>query len=244
MDWRDADDLRRPNGAEAADYQGTGSKVVPANAPFETIGEVARVLGMTPAIYSRIVGSVTVYSRQAGVNPLTASREVLLALPNADASVVDAYVASREEALRAGTPPPPYAGAGGMTVRRDPDLARSRAGEPARWCNLRPRSGAAVLARSGEAARRACLARRRARAGRCRRQNRREPCRPTVASRWARSPRRWPGSRSAPARPASCAGGPPSSRRSCPRRRAARSRAAGCARSWRSAATPPRSGGR
>ncbi len=115
MDWRDADDLRRPNGAEAADYQATGSKVVPANAPFETIGEVARVLGMTPAIYQRIVGSVTVHSRQAGVNPLTASREVLLALPNADASVVDAYLASREEALRAGAPPPPYAGAGGMT---------------------------------------------------------------------------------------------------------------------------------
>jgi len=116
MDWRDADDLRRPNGAEAADYQAAGSKVVPANAPFETIGEVARVLGMTPAIYSRIVGSVTVYSRQAGVNPLTASREVLLALPNADAAVVDAYIASREEALRSNLPPPPYTGAGGMTA--------------------------------------------------------------------------------------------------------------------------------
>ena len=115
MDWRDADDLRRPNGAEAADYVAAGSKVVPANAPFETIGEVSRVLGMTPAIYARIAGSVTVYSRQAGVNPLTASREVLLALPNSDPAAVDAYLAARDEALRAGLPPPPYAGAGGLT---------------------------------------------------------------------------------------------------------------------------------
>lgn len=115
MDWRDADDLRRPNGAEAADYVAAGSKVVPANAPFETIGEVSRVLGMTPAIYARIAGSVTVYSRQAGVNPLTASREVLLALPNSNPAAVDAYLAARDEALRAGLPPPPYAGAGGLT---------------------------------------------------------------------------------------------------------------------------------
>ena len=115
MDWRDADDLRRPNGAEAADYVAAGSKVVPANAPFETIGEVSRVLGMTPAIYARIAGSVTVYSRQAGVNPLTASREVLLALPNADPATVDAYLATRDEAIRAGLPPPTYPGAGGFS---------------------------------------------------------------------------------------------------------------------------------
>lgn len=115
MDWRDADDLRRPNGAEAADYLAAGSKVLPANAPLETIGEVSRVLGMTPAIYARIAGSVTVYSRQAGVNPLTASREVLLALPNADPATVDAYLATRDEAIRAGRPPPTYPGAGGFS---------------------------------------------------------------------------------------------------------------------------------
>ena len=44
-DWRDADDLRRPNGAEAPDYRAANLKYGPANAPFETIGEVARVLG-------------------------------------------------------------------------------------------------------------------------------------------------------------------------------------------------------
>jgi general secretion pathway protein K len=116
LDWRDTDELRRPNGAESPDYQGAGAKTLPANAPFETIGEVSRVLGMTPSIFARIAGSITVYSRQPGINPLTASREVLLALPNADPAVVDAYLAAREQALASELPPPPYPGAGGMTA--------------------------------------------------------------------------------------------------------------------------------
>ncbi len=47
-DWRDADDLRRPNGAEDADYRAAGRKYGPANAPFSSVGELQRVLGMTP----------------------------------------------------------------------------------------------------------------------------------------------------------------------------------------------------
>ncbi len=114
MDWRDPDDLKRPNGAESADYQAAGAKVMPANAPFETVGEVARVLGMTPGIYSRIAGSVTVWSRQAGINPQTASREVLSALPNADAAAIDAYLAQRDQAIRDGLPVPAFPNASGF----------------------------------------------------------------------------------------------------------------------------------
>ena len=36
-DWRDPDDLRRPNGAEAPEYSAANLKYGPANAPFETI---------------------------------------------------------------------------------------------------------------------------------------------------------------------------------------------------------------
>jgi len=116
IDWRDPDDFRRPNGAESADYQAAGAKVLPANAPFETIGEVSRVLGMTPAVYARIAPSITVYSRTAGINPLTASRDVLLALPNADPAVVDAYLTQRADALASNLPPPPYPGAAGFAT--------------------------------------------------------------------------------------------------------------------------------
>ena len=54
LDWRDADDLKRPNGAEAPDYQAAGSKYVPTNSPFESVGELQRVLGVTPALMARI----------------------------------------------------------------------------------------------------------------------------------------------------------------------------------------------
>lgn len=114
IDWRDTDDFRRPHGAEAADYVAAGSRFAPANAPFETVGEVSRVLGMTQPVYARIAGSVTVWSRQPGVNPQTASRDVLMALPNVDAAAVDAYLAQRDQAIRDGLPVPAFAGAGGF----------------------------------------------------------------------------------------------------------------------------------
>lgn len=121
LDWRDADDLKRPNGAEEADYRAAGLKYKPGNAPFETASDLGRVLGVTPAIYARVADSVTVHSRQAGINPLTASRNVLLALPNATPELVDAYLALRGDALKANQVPPAFplaqgysAGAGGI----------------------------------------------------------------------------------------------------------------------------------
>lgn len=107
-DWRDADDLRRPNGAEAPEYAAANLKYGPANAPFETIGEVSRVLGMTPEVFSRIRGAITVYSRQPGINAATAGRSVLLALPNATPEAVDAFLAQRSEAIAQGLPAPPF----------------------------------------------------------------------------------------------------------------------------------------
>jgi general secretion pathway protein K len=107
-DWRDADDLRRPNGAEAADYKAAGSPYLPANALFETVPELQRVLGMTPAIFAKVADSLSVHSRQAGVNPVFASRATLLALPGATPEVIDTYLAQRRDALAAKLPPPPF----------------------------------------------------------------------------------------------------------------------------------------
>ena len=101
---------------EAPEYRAADLKYMPGNAPFETVGEVSRVLGMTPAIYSRIAPSITVYTRTAGINPLTASRDVLLALPNADPAIVDAYLVQREDAIANNLPAPPYPPAAGFTA--------------------------------------------------------------------------------------------------------------------------------
>jgi general secretion pathway protein K len=81
LDWRDADELRRPNGAEADDYRAADLKHVPTNMPFEAIGELQRVMGVTPGLMAKIAPSLTVYSRQRGINPATRRRESLLALP-------------------------------------------------------------------------------------------------------------------------------------------------------------------
>ena len=117
-DWKDPDELRRPNGAEAADYQAAGLPYKPANAPFETVAELQRVLGMTPALYARLADSLTVHTRQPGINPVFASRTALLALPGATTEIVDNYVAQRRDALAAKQPLPvfPLAGASGAAA--------------------------------------------------------------------------------------------------------------------------------
>jgi general secretion pathway protein K len=113
-DWKDADDFRRPNGAEAAEYQAAGLPYKPANAAFETVADLQRVLGMTPALFARLADSLTVYSGAPGISPQFASRTVLMALPGATDAIVDTYLAQKAAALAAGQPLPvlPLAGAG------------------------------------------------------------------------------------------------------------------------------------
>src|SRR4051794_14586872 len=115
-DWRDADDLRRPNGAEEPEYRAAGLKYRPSNAPFDTIGELQRVLGMTPELLARVSGSLTVYSRQPGINTATASRDVLLALPLATPELVDTFLAQRADARGNKLPPPPFPAAQGFAA--------------------------------------------------------------------------------------------------------------------------------
>ena len=110
-DWRDPDDLKRPNGAEAADYLDAGRKYKPANGPFESVGELRRVLGMTPELYASVADSLTVYSRQRGINAATAPRDVLLAVPGATPEAVDAFLQQRAQALADRQAPPTFAAA-------------------------------------------------------------------------------------------------------------------------------------
>jgi general secretion pathway protein K len=133
LDWRDPDSFKRPNGAEEPDYRAAGLAYRPGNAPFQAMEELQLVLGMRPEIYRRIAPSITVYSRQPGVNTQVASREVLLAIPGLTSEVVDEYIARREAARAAGEPLPtlPQAGAfaAGMTpVLNVRSVARSDGG--------------------------------------------------------------------------------------------------------------------
>lgn len=108
LDWRDADSFKRPNGAEEPEYRAAGLPYKPANAPFQAIEEVQLVLGMRPDIYRRIAPMITVFSRQPGVNPALASRDVLLAIPGTTSDVVDQYIAQRDAALSQGQVAPVF----------------------------------------------------------------------------------------------------------------------------------------
>ena len=106
LDWLDQDDAKRLNGAEAPEYRAAGRNYVPANANFETIEEVQRVLGMTPEIYAKIADLITVHSGQPGIDPMGASRGALLSIPNMTPEIVDSYIQRRELARAINQPPP------------------------------------------------------------------------------------------------------------------------------------------
>jgi general secretion pathway protein K len=113
LDWRDADALKRPFGAEEPDYARAGLRHRPANYPFQSTEEMQLVFGMRPELYQRIAPMITVHSRQPGVNPHYATREVLLAIPGVTAEQVDAYLAERAAAAAEKRGLPLFSAAGG-----------------------------------------------------------------------------------------------------------------------------------
>jgi general secretion pathway protein K len=81
-DFRDADDLVRPGGAEASEYQDAGLAWSPKNAPFQSVEELHQVLGITADIYELAAPYLTVYSRSP-INPITAGERLTAVLHQA-----------------------------------------------------------------------------------------------------------------------------------------------------------------
>lgn len=116
LDWRDSDELRRLQGAEKPEYLAAGLRQGPANRDFIAIDELQQVLGFSAALFQRIETLITVHSRQPGIDPATAPRDVLLALPNASPELVDQYVQQRQALLEQGLPPLPFPLAQGLSA--------------------------------------------------------------------------------------------------------------------------------
>ncbi len=60
-DWRDLDQLRHANGAEAEDYRRAGKAWGPRDGPFVRVAELQLVMGMTPDIYGQVAPQLTVW---------------------------------------------------------------------------------------------------------------------------------------------------------------------------------------
>lgn len=109
LDWRDVDDLSQPaGGAEDADYAAAGLPYGAKDAPFESLGELRLILGMTPELYRRLLPNVTLFSARSRPDPRFAPGPVLTAL-GLDAG---ALLARREQPA-SGAPPEATAGGSG-----------------------------------------------------------------------------------------------------------------------------------
>lgn len=96
LDWRDPDKRVRPDGAEDRNYKASGRPVGSRDGAFLSVAELGQVLGVDAEAYARLAPRLTVYSWAPQVDPMTASRQVLLAVPGLDAGLVDRFIAARE----------------------------------------------------------------------------------------------------------------------------------------------------
>ena len=78
-DWRDHDNIPIPFGAEADAYMKHSKAVYkPRNGPFQSIGELNYVKGMTPQIFSCIKDLITIYPSLSGMTKYTSQHKGLI----------------------------------------------------------------------------------------------------------------------------------------------------------------------
>ncbi len=117
LDWRDPSDAHRLNGAKAEDYRMAGYPYGPRNGPFQSVDELKLVMDMTPELFKRVAPAITVYSQRSTINPATAPREALLALPGFDTEKADAILAARS-------------GGGNLDAAAEPDTSATPPRQP------------------------------------------------------------------------------------------------------------------
>jgi len=99
MDWRDADSVKRPNGAERDDYIKAGMLALPANTLFNDVSDQQNVMGMTPDIYAEALPYLT--TRGAGqINLNDAPVPVLRSLPGMTDATLNQILQLRSQGRR------------------------------------------------------------------------------------------------------------------------------------------------
>ncbi len=103
LDWRDADDLTQPMGAEDADYEREDYPYGAADTGFLTVGELQQVMGMDYELYRRLEPDLTIWGGTDTPNAGSASRAVLASFPNMTPELADQLIALRQQ-LQPGDP--------------------------------------------------------------------------------------------------------------------------------------------
>jgi type II secretory pathway component PulK len=99
MDWRDADSVKRPSGAERDDYIKAGMLALPANTLFSDVSDLKNVMGMTPDIYAQVAPYLT--TRGAGqINLNDAPVPVLRSLPGMTDATLNQILQLRSQGRR------------------------------------------------------------------------------------------------------------------------------------------------
>lgn len=99
MDWRDADSIPRPNGAERDAYIKAGLLALPANAPFRDLEDLRDVMGMTDEIYNKARPYLTTRGTGA-INVNSAPVAVLRAIPGMTDATINLIVQLRSQGRR------------------------------------------------------------------------------------------------------------------------------------------------
>jgi general secretion pathway protein K len=111
MDWRDADTLPRPSGAERDDYIEAEKLALPTNGNFRDVGDLQDVMGMTPEIYAEAEPYLTTHG-QGFINLNTAPVPVLRVLPGITDAVINTILQYRSQGRRIETVDEVFTGAG------------------------------------------------------------------------------------------------------------------------------------
>ncbi len=80
-DWRDGDDERRLQGAEAAEYRAQ-NRQPPRNGPFRSLEELRAVIGFPPEALAALRRLATAHSQLRGFDPREAAPELLRLVPS------------------------------------------------------------------------------------------------------------------------------------------------------------------
>ena len=95
--WREAP--KRGNGNEGAEeqlYRSANVTYLPPQAPFDHLSELWLVHGLSPALITRAMPFVTIYSGDQQINVFDAPPEVVAALPGMSPARLNAFLNKRE----------------------------------------------------------------------------------------------------------------------------------------------------